>query len=105
MIKNIRHIGIKVKNLPKMITFYRNLGFQVFSHTTENWGGRELEICKLKTDFGMLELIKTKSKWPQYHSCWSVRKFPEMISAARKGDTAYFKDPEGNYIEMVKVAS
>ena len=105
MINDIRHIGIRVNDLNRMIEFYSHLGFRIVSHRCEDWAGRELEVCKMDAPTGdcVLELIKTHYDWPDTHFCIAVDAFPVSgIWSLGKENVRYYQDPEGNYIEMVK---
>ena len=99
----IRHTGIRVKDMDKMVSFYRRLGLRMVSRRVENWEGVELEVSKLMDDGDMvLELIKTKSFWPNSHVCFSTDRPVNTRVYYEKGNVVYTKDPEGNFIELYK---
>jgi len=110
MIFNIRHVGIKVKDLEKSIQFYRNLGFSVVSRTVSYWNqGPPIGVCKLRTMGGeILELIEAVS-WPENHFALTVRDLWEVDHLERVNEkktdnhhAIYVRDPDGNYIEIVQ---
>ena len=110
MIFNIRHVGLKVKDLDKSINFYRKLGFSVVSRTVEHWdSGPPIGVCKLKTMGGeVLELIEAVV-WPENHfallvdDLWSVDHLERLKEKKDdKHHVIYVKDIDGHWIEIVQ---
>ena len=110
MIHDIRHVGLKVKNLDKSIAFYRNLGFSVISRTVEHWhSGPPIGVCKLQTMGGeILELIEAVS-WPENHfavlvdDLWSVDHLERLVEKKDENyHSFYTKDLDGHRIEIVQ---
>ena len=108
MIKSIRHVGIRVRNMDKMIEFYTGIGLTLKSRTVEYWGDIELEVAKLATiNNRVLELIKAKSWWPKNHIAFKVDEMPifPLVEITLEGPSKigvrYLRDPEDNWIELV----
>lgn len=99
MIKNLRHVGLVVSDMARAIRWYRKLGCRVIRNSTEEWGGKKLQVYKMTNN---IELIK--GMWVK-HAAFTVDSMEDCRiwdTYARKDGVIFVRDPDGNVIELVK---
>ena len=113
MIKNIRHVGVVVKDMGKSISFYHGLGFKKILEMYEDnplYGG-EIWTVKMKHEKSkiLLELIKAKNPIApmDWHIAVTVDNMPNATNYCQpvyewKKNVAFARAPEGTMIELVK---
>lgn len=96
MIQGIRHIGIEVEDMEKMIDFYQGLGLELFwdkveepSHTGFE---RPVRTVKLKFKDGTVIELTKDHKYKNH--------FALNVTGSDRG-VDWIRDPEGNMIELV----
>lgn len=102
----LRHVGIVVRDLPKALAFYKQLGF----------GAVAQEWSSDSTDKGTISMIKLDNQIELVSAHWmnhfaltvdSLDKFelPSKPIFSKETDTVkvcYITDPSGNVIELVE---
>lgn len=96
MIKGIRHIGIEVKDMGKMINFYESLGLELFWDKIEKPGHTGFEqpvrTVKLRCNDGTIIELVENHKYKNHFA---------LTTIGTNKKVEWIKDPEGNMIEMV----
>lgn len=101
-ILKIRHTGIVVEDLEAAEAYYATLGLTPYSRGTEFWDGKQLLISKLvNREGGGIELIQ--GDWFN-HICVEVDELDPGAMFLYKNfdhyEVGFFRDPEGNVIEV-----
>ena len=123
----LRHVGIVVKNLPKALAFYKQLGFGlIVSKQTEYTSKDTLYMVKLNSEIelthgriageGTIVTAKVNSQIELIKGNWMNHfaltvdhlnnfKLPDKPIFQKETKTArvcYIQDPDGNVIELVE---
>ena len=104
MIKSIRHIGIKVKDMDESLRFWKAQGFEVVYDEYEVWKQQRLHIIKLKCEHGTTLIELVDGNW-RNHIAVTVDKlpFPKLATKRPSGHKVFFAvSPEGVRIELVE---
>ena len=115
-VKGIRHICLTVKDMPKMVEFYQNLGFSKtvwnkiengeYLSATMGLANASAYIVKLQADDdSLLELLQlySHSDEDRSHIGITVDNLEEGIKSPYSNvKTKFIQDPEGNWLELVE---
>ena len=116
-VTGIRHTGLVVRDMPKMIEFYLGLGFRKITYVNTEKGkylsesmgleGARALVVKLETpDHSILELLEMESH-PEENRRHIAFEVDDLKNGARSPyhhvKTKWIQDPEGNWIECVEL--
>ena len=123
-IQSYDHVGIRVSDRARALSFYRSLGFEVDEqHSHErvaeivNAHGVRIALIFNGTPYAGQKniLMDVDQKWPGYtHAAFIVPRLTELLDWAKKNDvvitegpvnwerrlTCFFRDPDGNVLEF-----
>jgi catechol 2,3-dioxygenase-like lactoylglutathione lyase family enzyme len=93
-----------VKNLDRSVQFYRGLGFYPVQGSREIWDGATLNIMKMGTVGGVLELVE--GVW-RPHIAINTNELERLawgrdIVNRPTVRVCFIEDPDGNWIELVE---